>query len=203
MITVTGTNSKRVKDPVFLSAKKFMSERIAKLEALGEPAAAELALAKRRYEGLVWSDVIIEPPVGMSNGIVRACFVSRKTGFLRADISVEKVDIADIFAEFGVVPTEYIDADALVAAINGDTQKRGLVYIHSTERYGVVTNAANANPDEVMNVMEDIYWDTVASEAAAQMDPTTRASGTFRVEAINIEPTTGDLFFIEDINAIV
>lgn len=203
MITVTGTNSKRVKDPVFLSAKKFMSERIAKLEALGEPAAAELALAKRRYEGLVWSDVIIEPPVGMSNGIVRACFVSRKTGFLRADISVEKVDIADIFAEFGVVPTEYIDADALVTAINGDTQKRGLVYIHSTERYGVVINAANANPDEVMNVMEDIYWDIVASDVAAQMDPTTRASGTFRVEAINIESTTGDIFFIEDINAIV
>lgn len=203
MITVTGTNSKRVKDPVFLSAKKFMSERIAKLEALGEPAAAELALAKRRYEGLVWSDVIIEPPVGMSNGIVRACFVSRKTGFLRADISVEKVDIADIFAEFGVVPTEYIDTNALVAAINDDTQKRGLVYVHSTERYGVVINAANANPDEVMNVMEDIYWDTVASDVAAQMDPATKASGTFRVEAINIDSTTGDIFFIEDINAIV
>ncbi|QBZ70731.1 hypothetical protein pETSU_150 [Edwardsiella phage pEt-SU] len=203
MITVTGTNSKRVKDPVFLSAKRFMAERIAKLEALGEPAAAELALAKRRYDGLIWSDVIIEPPVGMSNGIVRACFVSRKTGFLRADISVEKVNIADIFTEFGIIPTEYIDADALVAAINGDSQGRGLVYIHSTERYGVVINAANANPDEVMSVMEDIYWDTVASEAAPQMDPVTKASGTFRVEAINIDSVTGDLFFIEDVNAIV
>lgn len=203
MITVTGTNSKRVKDPVFLSAKKFMAERIAKLEALGEPAAAELALAKRRYDGLIWSDVIIEPPVGFNNGVVRCCFVSRKTGFLRADIEVEKVDIALIFEEFSVIPTEYIDSDALVAAVKADTQGRGLVYLHDVERYGVVINAAKANPKEVMSVMEDIYWDQVASDAAAMMDPTTKASGTFRVEAINIDATTGDMYFIEDLKAIV
>ncbi len=203
MITVTGTNSKRVKDPVFLSAKKFMTERIAQLEAQGESAANELALAKRRYEGLTWQDVIIEPPVGMSNGIVRACFVSRKTGFLRADISVDKVSIADIFEEFTVVPTEYIDVATLVAAVKDGSQGRGLVYLHDSERYGVVINAANANPDEVMNVMEDIYWDKVASDAAGQMDPTTKASGTFRVESINIDPVTGDMYFIEDLKAIV
>lgn len=202
MITVTGTNSKRVKDPVFLSAKKFMTDRIAKLEALGEEAAAELALAKRRYEGLTWQDVIIEPPVGMSNGIVRACFVSRKTGFLRADISVEKVPVANIFAEFAVAPTEYIDIDALVAAVKSDAQGRGFVFLHSTQRYGVVIEAAKANPDEVMDVMENIYWDTVASDAAPAMDPATKASGTFRVEAINIDVTTGDMFFIEDLKAI-
>ena len=203
MITVTGTNSKRVKDPVFLSAKKFMTERIAKLEALGEEAAAELALAKRRYDGLVWSDVIIEPPVGFNNGIVRCCFVSRKTGFLRADIEVEKVDIKLIFEEFALVPTEYIDSDALVAAVKAGTQERGLVYLHDVERYGVVLEAANANPDEVFNIMEDIYWDKVVSDAAAMMDPVTKASGTFRVEAINIEATTGDMYFIEDLQAIV
>lgn len=203
MITVTGTNSKRVKDPAFLSAKKFMSERIAKLEALGEEAAAELALAKRRYTGLTWQDVIIEPPVGFNNGIVRCCFVSRRTGFLRADIQVDKVDIADVFAEFAVAPTEYIDMEALTMAVKADIQARGFVYVHSTGRYGVVVNAAKGNPDEVFNVMEDIYWDTVAADVFPMMDPTTRASGTFRVEAINIDATTGDMFFIEDLKAIV
>ena len=203
MITVTGTNNKRVKDPVFLSARKFMEDRIARLEAAGPGSAHELALAKKRYEGLTAKDVIIEPPVSFNSGVVRCCFVSRKTGFLRADIEVEIVDIALIFAEFALVPTEYIDTDTFVAAVKDGTQGRGFIYLHDTERYGVVLEAGKANPDEVMDIMEDIYWDKIKTDSFPQMDAVSKASGAFTVEAINIQPHQGDMFFIEDIRAIV
>lgn len=72
---------------MFLSARKFMEERIQRLEAQGP--SEELTIAKERYTGLTAKDVIIEPPVSFDSGIIRCCFVSRKTGFFRADIQVE------------------------------------------------------------------------------------------------------------------
>lgn len=200
MITVSGINSKKINDPVFLSARKFMVDRIAKLEAKGP--SAELNLAKQRYTDLRHEDVMIEPPVSFNSGIVRCCFLSRKTGFFRADIEVEKVLLKPIFEEFSVKVTEYADVNALVTAVKAGTQTEGVIYLTGTSKYGVVVPAAKGNPDDVMKAMGNIYWDKVAVTKADSMDPTNKNSGTFTVEAINIDPTQGLMFFIEDLKAI-
>lgn len=199
MIIVTGTNSKKVKDPVFLSVRKFMQERIQKLEAQGP--SEELSLAKERYTGLTATDVMIEPPVTFRNGVTQCCFVTRKTGFLRGDTVVEKIDVRLIFTEFAVPILEYNVVNDLVDKVKTGQQIEGVVFIKSTGKYGIVIKATNANPDEVMLIMKDIYWDKITTEDLP-MDPTELHSGTFKVEAINIDPLEGQLFFIEDIKAI-
>lgn len=200
MITVSGVNSKKVNDPVFLSARKFMEERIKKLEASGP--AKELALAKKRYEGLTAKDVIIEPPVSFDSGIVQCCFVSRKTGFFRADIEVEKVDVRLIFDEFSVNVTEYDTTDDLVAQVKSEVQGEGVVFIKATGKYGIVTVLANANPDNTMEIMGDIYWDEIRTNTLDAMDAVEKNTGTFSVTAINIDQLQGLLFIIEDLQAI-
>jgi len=199
MIIVTGTNNKKVNDPVFLSARKFMEERIQLLEAQGP--SRELTLAKERYTGLTAKDVIIEPPVSFNSGIIRCCFVSRKTGFFRADIRVEKVDVRAIFDEFAVPITEYNTVDDLIDHVKSNQQIEGVVFIKSTGKYGIVMNAAKATPDNVQRITGDIYWDEIRTETLT-MSPTEYHSGVFKINAINIDMVEGQLFFIEDIKAI-
>lgn len=199
MIIVTGTNNKKVNDPVFLSARKFMEERIQRLEAQGP--SEELTIAKERYTGLTAKDVIIEPPVSFDSGIIRCCFVSRKTGFFRADIQVEKVDVRLIFDEFSVPITEYDTVDDLLDRVKVDQQIEGLVFIKSTSKYGIVIAAANATPDNVQRVTGDIYWDKITTDVQP-MDLSTLNSGIFKVEAINIDMLVGDLFIIEDMKSM-
>lgn len=202
MIIVSGTNSKKINDPVFLSARKFMQDRLAKLEAQGP--SALLDLEKERYTGLTAKDVQIEPPVTFTNdnNIVRCCFVSRKTGFFRADIEVEHVGIDAIFAEFSVVVTEYADTDTLVAKIQSGDQVEGVVYLRDTLTYGIVVTTTHANPDDIMSIMGDIYWDKITVNTLDVIDDTTKSGGTFGVEAININTVQGELFLIEDIKAL-
>lgn len=199
MIIVTGTNNKKVNDPVFLSARKFMEERIQRLEAQGP--SEELTIAKERYTGLTAKDVIIEPPVSFDSGIIRCCFVSRKTGFFRADIQVEKVDVRLIFDEFSVPITEYDSVDDLLDRVKVDQQIEGLVFIKSTSKYGIVIAAANATPDNVQRVTGDIYWDKITTDVQP-MDLSTLNSGIFKLEAINIDTLIGDLFIIEDMKSM-
>lgn len=201
MITVSGVNSKKINDPVFLSARKFMVDRIAKLEAEGP--SDELTLAKQRYDGLRHEDVMIEPPVTLGSGIVRCCFLSRKTGFFRADIEVEKITIVPIFNEFGVVVTTYGTVEELTLAVKNGTQGPGVVYVNMVGKHAIVLNSADANPDVVMRLMNDIYWDQINVSTLAAMDPTTKASGEFSITSINIDKFTGNLYFIEDLKAIV
>jgi hypothetical protein len=199
MIIVSGTNSKKINDPVFLSARKFMQERLAKLEAQGP--SAELDLERERYTGLTAKDVQIEPPVDFASDIVRCCFVSRKTGFFRADIEVEHVDISAIFKEFSVGVTEYADVDTLVIKIKAGEQVEGVVLLRDTNTYGIVLAKADATPEQVMRIMGDIYWDKITVNTSDAIDSTTKSSGTFSVEAINITPTQGNLYVLEDITA--
>lgn len=201
MIIVSGTNSKKINDPVFLSARKFMQDRLAKLEAQGP--SAELDLEKARYTGLTAKDVQIEPPVTFTNdnNIVRCCFVSRKTGFFRADIEVEHVEIDAIFAEFNVTVTEYTDQDTMVAKIRSGEQVAGVVYIRDVARYGLVLSQADATPEYIMALMGDIYWDRIVANPTDDENPTTVPNGTWSVEAINIDKTEGDLYFIEAASA--
>lgn len=201
MITVSGINSKKINDPVFLSARKFMVDRIAKLEAQGP--SKELDLAKQRYDDLGHQDVMIEPPVSFTGGKVLCCFLSRKTGFFRADIEVEIVKLDPIFEEFSVPVTKYATVDALVAAVKSDAQGEGVVFITPLDKFGIVVPAAKGNPNDVMLAMGNIYWDEISTDTLPAMDPTNKNSGTFSVKAINIAPTTGLLFFTEDIKAIV
>lgn len=200
MIVVTGTNSKKVNDPVFLSARKFMEERIRKLEAQGP--SAELNLEKERYTGLTAKDVMIEPPVKFDGGTVLCCFLSRKTGFFRADIEVDIVDVRLIFNEFSVAVTEYDTVANLVTAIKGGTQTEGLVFLKPTSQYGIVCPKAKGNPDDIMKIMGDIYWDQINTSVSGTVNSTNKSSGTFDIKSINIASTTGFLFFIEDIKAL-
>lgn len=200
MIIVQGINIKKVNDPVFLSARKFMVERLARLEAAGP--SKELDIARDRYTGLTAKDVIIEPPVSFNSGIVRCCFLSRKTGFFRADIEVEKVDPKLIFDEFLVDITTYSTVDELVLRVKGGVQGAGVVFITGLDKYGIVTTADKSTPDDAMKIMNDIYWDKIIVDTLDAMDPTTKSSGTFSVESINIDPLAGLLFVIEDLEAI-
>ena len=202
MIIVSGTNSKKINDPVFLSARKFMQDRLAKLEAQGP--SSLLDLEKERYTGLTAKDVQIEPPVTFTeeNNIVRCCFVSRKTGFFRADIEVEHVEIAAIFAEFSVGVTEYTDTDTLVSKIKSGEQTEGVVFVRDQQVYGIVLAEANATPEDVMRIMGDIYWDKITVNTLDAIDDTTKSGGKFAVEAINIDTTQGNLYVIEQIEAL-
>lgn len=198
MITITGTNNKVVKDPLFLSARKFMQDRLAALEAAGP--SKELDLARQRYTGLTHADVIIEPPVKFANGKIRACFVSRKTGFLRADMLVENVDIKLIFDEFGVAFTNIGDVGSLEAGIKNGTIGEGCALVAGEQV--IIAKAENFTPEGLMKIVKDIYWDEVTVTPFPQMDPTTKKSGTFKVEAINITPFTFPVYIIEDIKGI-
>lgn len=197
MIIVSGTNSKKINDPVFLSARKFMQDRLAALEAKGP--SAELDLEKERYSGLTAKDVQIEPPVDFNGEVVRCCFLSRKTGFLRADIEVEIVPVADIFAEFKVAVNEYADTDALAAAVVAGTQLEGVVFVRDIAMFGVALAKQNVDPDNLMRIMGDIYWDTIKVNTLDGVDSKTKSSGTFEIQAINIDATQGNLYVIEDI----
>lgn len=202
MIIVTGTNSKKVKDPVFLSARKFMIDRIAKLEAKGP--SEELDLAKQRYDGLTAQDVIIEPPVSIgSDSTVRACFVSRKTGFFRADIVVEVVDVKEVFDEFSVTPKQYETIDALITDIKSGVQKAGVVRLKDLQVYGIVMAKADIVPSKVMSALNDIYWDKITVNTFDELEEPSKASGTAKIEAINIKPEVLKVYAIEDIQAIV
>lgn len=198
MIVVTGVNNKKVKDPVFLSARKWMDERIRKLEAQGP--SAELELAKQRYTGLTAEDVIIEPPVGFSNGKALACFVSRKTGFLRGDFEVEKVDVSLIFEEFSVTVREHATTADLVGAIRNGSQQPGVVFNQATGKYGLVMKKSDVNPDNAQALMGNIYWDTVTTDDQP-IDATNYNSGVFEITAINIDALAGHLFIIEDVQS--
>lgn len=198
MIVVTGVNNKKVKDPVFLSARKWMDDRIRKLEAQGP--SKELELAKKRYTGLTAEDVIIEPPVKFTGGVELACFVSRKTGFLRGDFEVEKVDVSLIFAEFGVTVREHATTADLVGAIKNGSQLSGVVFNTETGKYGLVMERADVNPDNAMKLMGDIYWDEIETDYQP-VDMTSYTSGTFGITAINIDALAGHLYVIEDVQA--
>jgi len=199
MIIVSGTNSKKINDPVFLSARKFMEDRLRKLESQGP--SDELDIEKERYLGLTAKDVMIEPPVQFEDNIVRCCFLSRKTGFLRADIEVEHVDVKLIFDEFSVPVIEYLNIDSLVTAIKAGTQDEAVVYLTEADRYGIVLNGSDANPENVMRILGDIYWDKIIVNTLDGIDPNDKNSGTFQIEAINIDQLLGQLYFIEDIQA--
>lgn len=200
MIIVSGINNKKVNDPVFLSARKFMVDRIARLEAQGP--SKELDLAKQRYDGLTAKDVIIEPPVSFDSGVVRCCFVSRKTGFFRADINVEKVEIKPIFDEFKVAVVTYPSVNELIIRVKENVQVEGVVYITELGKYGIVTQVDKGTPDDLMKIMGDIYWDEITVNALGSMDPIIKNSGEFGIKSINIDPYKGLLFFIEDLKAI-
>lgn len=199
MIVVTGVNNKKVKDPVFLSARKWMDERIRRLEAQGP--SKELELAKLRYTGLTAEDVIIEPPVAFSGGELLACFVSRKTGFLRGDFEVEKVDVSLIFEEFSVTVRAHETTADLVGAIKNGSQEAGVVFVQETNKYGLVMATVDVNPDKAMELMGDIYWDTVETDDQP-IDLVNFNSGTFGITAINIDALAGHLFIIEDVQAV-
>lgn len=199
MISITGKNSKRINDPVFLSARKFMVERIARLEAEGP--SKELDLAKKRYAGLTSKDVVIEPPVQGTNNIVRACFVSRKTGFMRVDINVEMVEVKDVFDEFEVSSNNYDLTEDLNRAIIDESQGPGVVFLKDLNQYGIVLNKDKLNPDGAFDIMNEIYWDKMTASLLDELDPITKSSGALIVESINIYPTTMALFSIEDIKA--
>ncbi|AEV89663.1 hypothetical protein OBP_226 [Pseudomonas phage OBP] len=199
MIVVTGVNNKKVKDPVFLSARKWMEERIRKLEAQGP--SSELELAKKRYTGLTAEDVIIEPPVSFSNGNELACFVSRKTGFLRGDFEVEKVDVSLIFEEFAVTIRTHATTMDLVGAIKNGNQQAGVVFITETSKYGLVMERDDVNPDNAMKLMGDIYWDTIETDYQP-IDMVSWNSGVFGITALNIDALAGHLYVIEDVQAV-
>ena len=199
MITISSTNDKVIKDPLFLSARKFMKDRIAALEAVGP--SKELDLAKQRYTGLTHADVVIEPAVTFANGITRVCFVSRTTGFLRGDAEVHKVPVKEVYDEFGVDIKNIGDLQSLISGVKAGTITECVGYVAGD--ISLIVNVANFNTKGLVGLMKDIFWDKTTLDQFPQMDPTSKQSGTFKFEAVNIDPQTCAVYVIEDIKGIV
>lgn len=189
-------NNKKIKDPLFLSVKKFMDDRLDYLAQQGRSKALERA--KRRYTGLTATDVVIEPPVFFDNGIVRCCFVSRKTGFFRADVTVEKININKIFDEFSVSPIIYNDQSSFILSVKNGKHSEGIFNILEEDSYSLLLSKEGDIAKNVMRILNDIYWDKITITLYETPDQNNH-TGKIIVEATNIDPYTFNFYAIENI----
>lgn len=201
MIHFRGDNTKIINDPIFVSVKEWMKERLAYLKENGPKSWYDLSLI--RYTGLTHKDVVIEPPVYFpETNKTLACFVSRKTGFLRADAEIKIVPFPDILKEFEVPVVDVADLADIIDRIKIQGLREAVIYnIHDYE-YGIVIRAEKRTPEAIMKVMNDIYWDSVNIDVYPQMDQDTKKSAEVTIKTVNIEDRVLAVYFVEDILAI-
>lgn len=95
----TKINIRRINDPLFSSVNLFLKGLIKKAEDSGNP--KKIQLARERYGDLENKDLTIEDAV-LSEGVLKSCFLSRKTGFMRGDGEIVKVPFKQVLDDFNV-----------------------------------------------------------------------------------------------------
>lgn len=128
-------NSKDIKDPVWTCVKQALEKRMKMLEEGGYETSDEFALAKERYTGLTFRDVTIEEPIYFTDGRVQVCMVSRKTGFGRVDILIEKVSFLDVAREFGLKILQVNTRKQLENLIEAGSVQENLIHLAYSDEY--------------------------------------------------------------------
>lgn len=150
-------NSKDIKDPVWTCVKQALEKRMKMLEEGGYETSDEFALAKERYTGLTFRDVTIEEPIYFTDGRVQVCMVSRKTGFGRVDILIEKVSFLDVAREFGLKILQVNTRKQLENLIEVGSVQENLIHLAYSDEYVMMIPGVDIKA-EVETKLEHIFF---------------------------------------------
>jgi len=206
MAEITKVNGKVINDPLYSPVIRFLEKRIQDLEANGPK--EELDLAKQRYTGIVAGDLVIENPITFPDGVVRVCFVSRKTGFARADVDITRVELRDVLTDFKVKMVEVDTLEDLEAYVRANKADKSPVLFDMVwaNKFGIMVTQEDAKTTEgAMKALGNLFFNKyqLARQSETYMDPITLESGTVEVRDAAIPPTTLALFIHELIVAEV
>ena len=142
MITLlTKDDYKRI--PTWVSFKKALNKIMDDIRATGDE--KKIAWAEKRYLGVKYNEVSLEPPRKMSDGTTKICGILRKKGFARIDVDLQMNTIDEVFEEFEVEVIKLKDKAALAAILGNKLQEESkLYYREDTKRYGLIFNDIDA-----------------------------------------------------------
>lgn len=198
MAELIKVNKKVINDPLYTPVVKFLKERIAYLEENGPQ--SELELARERYTGIVAGDLVIENPVAFSDGAIRVCFVSRKTGFARVDVDITRVQMSEILDDFQIPLVVINDPDHLKAWVKSNPVESALLWLEDRQTYGVIlTQEAARTHAGPMSAFGDLFFEeyTTTRESLTSIDYETLESGTLTVKDVSFGEETYPLFIYE------
>lgn len=160
MSVILGEHDKHIKDPVWVCVQKALEKRLKDLEAKGP--SAELELSKKRYTGLTYKDVSIEPATLVKDGEVVVCIAVRKTGFARVDIAIEKCTIKDVFDVFNISYKTTETEEQFFQLVDDLTAAEGnLVYRKDTDEMVIVLKNIENIKKDVLNLLNDIFFNKI------------------------------------------
>lgn len=165
MAELIKVNKKVINDPLYTPVIAFLKDRIATLEVTGP--AAELALSKQRYNGLVAGDLIIESAIRFPDDVVRVCIISRKTGFARVDIDIKYATMEKIVDDFGLPLVEIDDPDHLKTYVKGLVEpiQPTLLYLKDQATYGVLVTQDQATTHAgPMTAFGELFFESYVTE---------------------------------------
>ncbi|QYN79913.1 hypothetical protein PQD71_gp020 [Kosakonia phage Kc263] len=198
MAELIKVNKKVINDPLYTPVVKFLKERIAFLEANGPQ--SELELARERYTGIVAGDLVIENPVAFSDGAIRVCFVSRKTGFARVDVDITRVQMKEILDDFQVPLVVINDPDHMKAWVKANPTESALLWLEDRQTYGVLLSQEAARTHAgAMTAFGELFFEeyTLTRDSLTAIDYETLESGTVKVSDVSFGEATYPLFIYE------
>ena len=160
-------HDKHIKDPVWTCVQKALEERLKNLEINGPK--EELDLAKKRYTGLTYKDVSIEPATLVKDDKVVVCIAVRKTGFARVDVEIEKQDILDVFKTFNVLVRNTSTVDEFKSFLDKEVTKPGyLINRIDTDQLVILLPSTENLKENIIELLGDIFfskitWDEFSS----------------------------------------
>lgn len=200
MVDLVKVNKKVINDPLYTPVKKFLEERIAKLE-INDPN-GELPLALERYTGIVAGDLVLENAVSFPDGAVRACFCARKEGFARVDVDIVQVPMKDIIEDFAVPMTVINTVDDIKDFAKANTEPYVLLWLDYLQTYGVMLTQNSAKTHEgAQNAFGNLFFQSyiISRETLTSIDPETYESGTLQID----DPSMGSATYPVFINELV
>lgn len=200
MAEIKKVNKKIINDPLYSAVVRFLKKRIQDLEANGPK--EELDLAHQRYTGIIAGDLSIENPISFPDGHVRVCFVSRKTGFARVDVDIDRVTLREVLEDFKVKMIEVDTLEDLITYVKANKTETDPVLFDMkwANKFGVKVTQADAKSTKgPMKALGDMFFSeyTIHRQSETYMDPDTLESGTVDVSDMGISPATLALFIHE------
>lgn len=198
MAELIRVNKKIINDPLYTPVIAFLKARIRKLEEEGPE--DQLDLARRRYNGIVAGDLVIENPVTFPDGTIRVCFVSRNKGFARVDVDIAPVSLKDILEDFQVPMVEIEDTIALKAYVKANPTETTLLWLKWQNKYGVLLNQDKARTiDGPMEAFGGLFFEDVTTtrESLTSIDYESLESGTVTISDLSFGTATFPLFIYE------
>lgn len=207
MAEIKKVNKKIINDPLYSAVIRFLKKRIQDLEANGPE--EELELARQRYTGIIAGDLTIENPVSFPDGHVRVCFVSRKTGFARVDVDIDRVTIREVLTDFKVKTVEVDTLEDLVAYVRAHKTETEPTLFDMKWRntFGIKVTQADAKTTKgPQKALGDMFFSSyvIHRQSETFLDPVTLESGTVDISDMGISPVALPLFIhellVEEVN---